>query len=117
MIMAIKVVQWGTGTAGLRSLTCILNNPALELVGLHVARAERAGRDAGSFVGAADTGVLATNSVDELLGIEADCLCYMGSFATGGIKDVLPFLPRRAKRRHPDALHPADAGVRPGGAL
>jgi hypothetical protein len=90
--MTIKVVQWGTGTAGLRALNCILNSPALELVGLYVARPERAGRDAGSFVDAPDTGVIATNKVEELLGIEADCLCYMGSFATGGINDVLPFL-------------------------
>ena len=90
--MAIRVVQWGTGTAGLRSLRCILGNPALELVGLHVARPERAGRDAGSFVDLPDTGVVATNRVDELLAIPADCLCYMGSYATGGIDDVLPFL-------------------------
>jgi 2,4-diaminopentanoate dehydrogenase len=90
--MTVRVVQWGTGTAGLRALNCILHNPALELVGLYVARPERAGRDAGSFVGAPNTGVITTNSVEELLGIEADCLCYMGSFATGGIKDVLPFL-------------------------
>jgi hypothetical protein len=86
------VVQWGTGTAGLRSLKCILTNPALDLVGLYVARPERAGRDAGSFVNEPDTGVIATNSIDELLRIEADCLCYMGSFANGGISDVLPFL-------------------------
>jgi hypothetical protein len=62
------------------------------LVGLYVARPERAGRDAGSFVDAPDTGVITTNSVEELLGIEADCLCYMGSYATGGIKDIVPFL-------------------------
>ncbi|TZG28882.1 hypothetical protein [Sphingomonas montanisoli] len=90
--MAIKVVQWGTGTAGLRALRAILNNPALELVGLYVARAERAGRDAGSFVDMPDTGVITTNSLDELLAIEADCLVYMGSFARGGFDDILPFL-------------------------
>jgi hypothetical protein len=90
--VTFKVVQWGTGTAGLRSLKCILTNPALDLVGLYVARPERAGRDAGSFVNEPDTGVIATNSIDELLRIEADCLCYMGSFANGGISDVLPFL-------------------------
>jgi 2,4-diaminopentanoate dehydrogenase len=90
--MAIKVVQWGTGTAGLRSLRCILTNPALELVGLYVARPERAGRDAGSFVDLPDTGVISTNRVEELLALDADCLCYMGSFASGGIEDVLPFL-------------------------
>ncbi len=90
--MTIKVVQWGTGTAGLRALRCILNNPALELVGLYVARPERAGRDAGSFVDMPDTGVKATNNLDELLAIEAQCLCYMGSFSTGGYQDFLPFL-------------------------
>jgi hypothetical protein len=90
--MTLKVVQWGTGTAGLRSLKAILNNPALELVGLYVARPERAGRDAGSFVDEADTGVLATNSLDDLLALKADCLCYMGAMATGEADDVLPFL-------------------------
>jgi 4-hydroxy-tetrahydrodipicolinate reductase len=76
----------------LRALRCILNNPALELVGLYVARPERAGRDAGAFVDMPDIGVKATNSLDELLAIEADCLCYMGSFAKGGYQDFLPFL-------------------------
>jgi len=90
--MAIKVVQWGTGTAGLRALRCILTNPALELVGLYVARPERAGRDAGSFVDMPDTGIVSTNRIDELLAIDADCLSYMGSFASGGVHDVLPFL-------------------------
>ena len=90
--MPIRVVQWGTGTAGLRALRAILANPALELVGLHVARPERAGRDAGSFVDRPDTGVVATNRVEDLLAVEADCLCYMGSYATGGMDDFLPFL-------------------------
>ena len=90
--MAIRVAQWGTGTAGLRALRCILANPALELVGLYVARPERAGRDAGSFVEMPDTGVIATNRLEDLLELGADCLCYMGAMATGGVSDVLPFL-------------------------
>jgi hypothetical protein len=90
--MRTKVVQWGTGTAGLRSLRAILGNPSLELVGLYVARPERAGLDAGSFVDLPDTGVKATNDLAELLATKADCLCYMGSFARGGMEDFLPFL-------------------------
>ena len=92
--VTLKVIQWGTGTAGLRSLTCILNNPALELVGLYVARPEHAGpRDAGSFVDEPNTAVALRRTVwMSCSGSEADCLCYMGSFATGGIQDVLPFL-------------------------
>jgi hypothetical protein len=90
--MAIKVVQWGTGTAGLRSLKAIINNPALELVGLYVARPERAGRDAGAFVDEPATGVLASNDLAQILALDADCLCYMGSYARGGVDDILPFL-------------------------
>lgn len=90
--MAIRVVHWGTGTAGTRALRCILNNPALELVGLYVARPERAARDAGSFVDLPDCGIKATNDLAELLAIEADCLCYMGGIAKGGVDDFLPFL-------------------------
>ncbi len=90
--MTIKVVQWGTGTAGLRALRCVLGNPSLELVGLHVARPERAGRDAGSFVDLPDTGVTAVNAPDRLLELGADCCVYMGSFATGGAHEVIPFL-------------------------
>lgn len=90
--MAIRVVQWGTGTAGLRALRTILANPALELAGLYVARPERAGRDAGSFVDGPDTGIIATNSLENLMAVEADCLCYMGGMANGGVSDVLPFL-------------------------
>ena len=90
--MAIRVVQWGTGTAGLRSLRAILNNPALELVGLYVARPDRVGRDAGSFVDMPDIGVRATNDLADLLALRPDCLCYMGSAAEGGTQDFLPFL-------------------------
>lgn len=90
----IKVVQWGTGTAGLRSLRCALGNPALQLVGLYAARPERAGRDAGSFVDLPDTGVKAINDVEILLEMEAECLIYMGSFDTGGFQDIVPFLER-----------------------
>lgn len=90
--MTIKVVQWGTGTAGCRSLKSIIKNPALELVGLYAARPERSGRDAGSFVDEPDTGVLATNRIEDLLELDAQCLCYMGSFAQGGLNDIIPFL-------------------------
>jgi len=90
--MTIKVAQWGTGTAGLRALLAVLENPSLELTGLHVARKERAGRDAGSFVGLPETGVTAANDPSQLLDCGAQCLVYMGSYAKGGLHDVIPFL-------------------------
>jgi hypothetical protein len=89
--MAIRVLHWGTGPTGCAALRGILGHPDLELVGLYVARPERAGRDAGSFVDLPDTGVVATNDLDEFRAIDADALSYFGA-VTASIDDVLPFL-------------------------
>jgi hypothetical protein len=75
----IKVVHWGTGGTGRCGLQGIIGHPELELVGLYVARPERAGLDAGALCDRPDTGILATNDVEELLAIEADCLSYFGN--------------------------------------
>jgi 2,4-diaminopentanoate dehydrogenase len=77
--MAINVVHWGTGTTGLKGLRGILNHPGLELVGLYVARPDRAGIDAGTICGLGHVGVAATNDIDALLATDADCLSYFGS--------------------------------------
>jgi 4-hydroxy-tetrahydrodipicolinate reductase len=74
--VTIRVIQWGTGNVGTHALRSIIERPDLELVGLRVYNPDKVGRDAGSFVGAAPTGVLATDSVDEILAIEADCVNY-----------------------------------------
>lgn len=89
--MTIKVLHWGTGPTGCAALRGILGHPELELVGLYVARPERAGRDAGSFVDLPDTGVLATNDVDELRAVDADALSYFGAIGAP-IDEVLGFL-------------------------
>jgi hypothetical protein len=72
-----RVIQCGTGMAGGEALRAIIDRPDLELAGLLVARAENAGRDAGELVGKAATGIKATNSVDDIIGIDADIVCYM----------------------------------------
>jgi hypothetical protein len=89
--MTIRVVHWGTGPTGCAALRGILGHPDLELVGLYVARPERAGRDAGSFVGFPDTGVLATSDADALRAIDADALSYFAAIGAP-IDDVLGFL-------------------------
>jgi 4-hydroxy-tetrahydrodipicolinate reductase len=45
-------------------------------VGLWVHSADKAGRDAGDLCGLPPTGVVATNDVDALLALGADCACY-----------------------------------------
>jgi hypothetical protein len=89
--MPIRVLHWGTGPTGCAALRGILGHPDLELVGLYVARPERAGRDAGSFVDLTDTGIVATNDIDEFRAIDADALSYFGA-VTAPVDDVLPFL-------------------------
>ena len=74
--MALRVVHTGTGLIGRAALDGVLNHPELELVGMYVQSPEKIGRDAGGFVGRPPTGVIATDSWDELLALEADCLSY-----------------------------------------
>jgi len=76
-----KVVQWATGNVGSRSLRTVIEHPALELVGVYVTSAAKAGKDAGELCGLdRSTGVKATNSVDEIMALNADCVIYMPAY-------------------------------------
>jgi 4-hydroxy-tetrahydrodipicolinate reductase len=74
--MSIRVIQWGTGNVGTHALRSIIQRPDLELVGLRVYSADKVGRDAGELAGLPATGVLATDSVEQILSTEADCVNY-----------------------------------------
>ena len=74
--MSYRVIQWSTGNVGLCSLRGIIRHPDLELVGLWVHSDNKAGRDAGEIAGLEPTGVRATNDVDALLALDADCVSY-----------------------------------------
>ena len=72
-----RVVQWATGNIGTKSLRAVIEHPNLELVGLYVHSPDKAGKDAGELCGAGITGVIATNSLDDILALGADCVLYM----------------------------------------
>ena len=74
--MPSRVIQWSTGHVGLHALRSIIRHPELELAGLWVHSPAKVGRDAGDLAGLPPTGVLATNDVDALLALDADCVCY-----------------------------------------
>ena len=74
--MPYRVVQWSTGNVGRYALRGIINHPDLELVGLWVHSEDKAGRDAGELAGLDPVGVTATNSMDEVLALKPDCVCY-----------------------------------------
>ena len=75
--MTYRVIQWSTGNVGTAALRCIIRHPELELVGVWVHSAGKAGRDAGELCGLGPTGVRATIDVDEILALGADCVLYM----------------------------------------
>lgn len=74
--MAYRVVQWATGGVGQAAIQGIARHPELELVACWVHSAAKAGRDAGELAGIGPLGVAATDSVDDIFGVPADCVIY-----------------------------------------
>src|SRR4029077_4102476 len=82
--MSHRVIQWSTGNVGKLALRGIINHPELDLVGLWVHGADKAGRDAGELCGLdRRVGVAATSDAEALLALDADCVSYT---ATGDLR-------------------------------
>ena len=76
--MVVRVVHWGTGNTGTMALKGVVGHPALELVGCHVSRPERVGKDVGELLGRAPLGITTTGSIDAVLELAPDCVSYFG---------------------------------------
>lgn len=90
-----RVIAFGTGYLGKQGVAKIIEDPALELVGLKVASPEKVGRDAGDIVGKPATGVIATDDSAALLALKADCIAYFASTVgrdAEAVAEVVPFL-------------------------
>ena len=74
--MGLRVVQWATGGVGVAAIKGVLEHPDLDLVGCWVHSEDKAGKDVGSIIGSEPLGVTATNSVDEILALDADAVMY-----------------------------------------
>lgn len=72
----IRVIQWATGSVGKFSIGAYHTKPGLELVGCYVHSADKAGKDAGEIAGIGPIGVKCSNSIDEILKLEADIVHY-----------------------------------------
>src|SRR5262249_22356234 len=75
----LRIVQWTTGNVGRQSVTAIVNNPGLELVGCYAWSPDKVGRDVGELCGLHPLGVTATGDVDALLALPHDCVVYAPS--------------------------------------
>lgn len=74
--MSLRVVQWATGSVGVAAIKAVLEHPELELVGAWVHSEAKAGKDIGELAGLDPIGLSATDSIDEILAMDADAVIY-----------------------------------------
>jgi hypothetical protein len=72
-----RVVVWGTGNVGRHAIAGVTARPDLELAGVWVSSAAKAGRDAGELAGLGRRlGVTATQDADALVASRPDCVVH-----------------------------------------
>ncbi|KAA1248247.1 dihydrodipicolinate reductase [Mycobacterium simiae] len=74
--MGLRVVQWATGSVGVAAINGVLEHPDLDLVGCWVYSEDKGGKDVGEIIGSPPLGVITTNSVDDILALDADAVIY-----------------------------------------
>jgi hypothetical protein len=75
--MGLRVIQFSTGHVGRPALRTLIERPGIDLVGVHASSPGKVGRDAAELCGLAEpTGVVATDDVDALVALGADCVVY-----------------------------------------
>jgi len=80
--MSYRVVQWATGNQGVEAIRAILDRSDLDLVGAKVYSDDKEGVDAGVLAGREPCGVLATQDIDQILELGADCVAYFPRHAS-----------------------------------
>lgn len=74
-----RVIQWATGRLGKIAIRHFAENPTFSLVGAYVSNPDKVGRDAGEIAGIAANGVIATDDIDAIAALDADCVFYAAS--------------------------------------
>jgi hypothetical protein len=74
--MSLRVIQWATGLVGVAAIKGVLDHPDLELAGCWVYSEAKSGKDVGEIIGTSTLGVIATNSIDEVIAQDADAVIY-----------------------------------------
>jgi len=73
-----RVAQCYTGAIGSEIVRRLAGHPSLELVGVLVHDSAKAGRDAGELAGAAPNGIIATDSLDDIIALRPDGVIWSG---------------------------------------
>lgn len=74
--MTYKVIQWSTGNIGKRNISAITERDNLNLAGVLVYSESKNNVDAGTIAGIGEIGVKATNSIDEIIAMDADVVLH-----------------------------------------
>lgn len=85
--MTYRAVQWATGAMGSACLRGMIDHPGLEVVGVYVYGKQKVGVDAGVLAKRPETGVLATNDVEQILALDADVVVHAGRIGPYGSHD------------------------------
>ena len=106
-----RVVQWGAGNVGTHAMRAVIQHPNMTLVGLKEF-GEKVGKDAGELCGLGPNGIIATDSIDDVIALKPDCVVYMQQGCD--IDDICKMLSSGAnivttclKFHHPSHLDPA----------
>jgi len=94
--MSLRVIQYSTGNVGREALRSVIQRPGLDLVGVHATSANKVGRDAAELCGLGEpTGIVATDDLDTLVALHADCIVYTSQAETRpheAVKELSAFL-------------------------
>jgi 2,4-diaminopentanoate dehydrogenase len=71
-----RVIQWMTGDVGQVGIRHFADNPVFDLVGVVVHSPEKKGLDVGEIAGIEPTGVIATDDIESVMAMDADCVFY-----------------------------------------
>ena len=107
-----RVVQWATGNVGSRALRRAIEHPQLEVVGVYVHSTNKVGLDAGELAGVAPIGIVATNSMADVIALKPDCVIYMPHVCNFDeicqlLKSGANVVSTRMELQNPNALDPA----------
>ena len=119
-----RVIQWTTGKVGKVAIRHFVDNPFFELVGVYVTSADKVGKDAGDIASTPATGVIATDDIEALISLEADCVHFapavedldlMCRLLRSGKNVVSPLGPFYPTDRYRASLEQIAAACREGG--
>lgn len=71
-----RIIQWMTGDVGQVGVRHFADSPVFDLVGVLVHSEDKVGKDAGEIAGIEPIGVIATDDIESIVALEADCVFY-----------------------------------------